>query len=646
MKRIFGASSIQRLVILSLALSLAACSNNSKPQPKNAAEAHKDLDLLHQELVAQSMSSSALRSTGPTASYNDSFLQNFCSFAGKVVLDGDMVPYFSDIRMAQYTAQMLNQIQLPSDCKLVKKSLYDFPTEIAEYLVQGVFVYVEVNYDSQFKLNSVTPLVSPTALNFINSPMKTRDGVQLTTYAVTPVDGQPRGTILMRSPYMQSGRALMSVAMARAWGKNIVLQANRGTYTSEGQFGWIDPVEMNDGEDAVNFITQQPYSNGKVVAFGVSYPGTDSLAAAGNNPKGLVGVVACSAPASAATDSFTSGKFVEFGLFSYVTNMLSENFSFVPNFSTVASKFSLFATPDDRLNIDDLFYAKNSAEWDITNKAVDDINDSYWTERSLYPALKKTTVPILHVGGLLVDQDGRDTLLAYRYLAKEADHKNNHFLAVHQYTHGCGDTVNLPIFQKFMALADDNIAVDLSTEAHITHYHGTQKKFITAEREEDLPREQKTLGFSRDLDFFDFATDMNSTGVGNKKYGEAITFITTEDMVINGSPELKLTYTSNAPETPLHLSLDIKNAAGKSFLYYPLGRTNIITEKVGAEETQTAVFPMLLQKVPKGSTISLNILSVERSVFVRWPASRAGLTEGSNIKITAAGSELILPVER
>jgi putative CocE/NonD family hydrolase len=103
-------------------------------------------------------------------------------------------------------------------------------------------------------------------------------------------------TLLVHNPYgEQSGRSLPVVPALEA-GFALVIQHCRGRGSSDGEFSpWVD--EPADGADTVAWITAQPWSNGKVAGWGLSYTAGTALRTAIDGPAGYVGMVAMMTPA-------------------------------------------------------------------------------------------------------------------------------------------------------------------------------------------------------------------------------------------------------------------------------------------------------------------------------------------------------------
>lgn len=117
-----------------------------------------------------------------------------------------------------------------------------------------------------------------------------RDGVSLATDIYLPArDGapidQPWPTVLTRTPYDKLGFA----ADGEWWAKRgyaRVLQDVRGRFASEGDF-YLLKNEAEDGYDTIEWLADQPWSDGQVGTVGTSYMGWVQSAAAALNPPHL-----------------------------------------------------------------------------------------------------------------------------------------------------------------------------------------------------------------------------------------------------------------------------------------------------------------------------------------------------------------------
>jgi putative CocE/NonD family hydrolase len=125
-----------------------------------------------------------------------------------------------------------------------------------------------------------------------------RDGIRLHTLRVGPDDGARHPTLLIRTPYgigWSPPLFLMPVVarfLARR-GYHVVLQDTRGRYASEGEFYPLRP-EADDGCDALDWVSKQPWFDGSLGMWGGSYFGYTQWSVAAEPPpylKALVPIV-------------------------------------------------------------------------------------------------------------------------------------------------------------------------------------------------------------------------------------------------------------------------------------------------------------------------------------------------------------------
>ena len=125
-----------------------------------------------------------------------------------------------------------------------------------------------------------------------NLMVPTRDGINLATDVHRPqVEGrpveEPLPVLLQRTPYNKAAPArLEEAAFFTNRGYVTVMQDCRGRYGSEGGFTkYVD--EGQDGYDTVEWLAQQPWCNGKVGTYGLSYAAHTQAALACLNPPHL-----------------------------------------------------------------------------------------------------------------------------------------------------------------------------------------------------------------------------------------------------------------------------------------------------------------------------------------------------------------------
>jgi putative CocE/NonD family hydrolase len=109
-----------------------------------------------------------------------------------------------------------------------------------------------------------------------NVTVPMRDGALLTADVYRQASDEPCPALLQRTPYGRTnahgvGGLTVNPLEAVARGYAVVVQDVRGRFGSEGTFTPL--VEGDDGYDTVEWIAEQPWSNGRVGVFGSSYMG-------------------------------------------------------------------------------------------------------------------------------------------------------------------------------------------------------------------------------------------------------------------------------------------------------------------------------------------------------------------------------------
>ena len=144
-----------------------------------------------------------------------------------------------------------------------------------------------------------------------------RDGVRLATDIYRPAkDGdlvrEPLPVILQRTPYnkrTQDGIERNCRYFARR-GYIFAIQDCRACYRSEGEFGYFWQ-EGPDGYDTVEWLAQQPWSNGKIGTTGTSYAGWTQVSLAAQSPPHLVCMWVNEGPSNGYTSTLRQGGALE-----------------------------------------------------------------------------------------------------------------------------------------------------------------------------------------------------------------------------------------------------------------------------------------------------------------------------------------------
>ncbi|MEP6714001.1 MAG: CocE/NonD family hydrolase [Terriglobia bacterium] len=128
------------------------------------------------------------------------------------------------------------------------------------------------------------PLFAAAPVREFDVAVPMRDGVRLSANVFRPAASIRYPTILLRTPYGKGRELTLNYLSFVERGYAVVVQDVRGRYLSGGEFEPINQ-EVNDGDDTLNWIAAQPWSDGGVGMYGGSYLGIAQWKAAlSHNP--------------------------------------------------------------------------------------------------------------------------------------------------------------------------------------------------------------------------------------------------------------------------------------------------------------------------------------------------------------------------
>jgi putative CocE/NonD family hydrolase len=134
-----------------------------------------------------------------------------------------------------------------------------------------------------------------------------RDGVRLAVDLYIPKTAAKAPAVLTMLPYgryaWESGRINAKGPWFAQRGYVFVAADVRGRFDSEGVWDPFDSKHKSDGYDLVEWLAQQPWSNGKVGMWGPSYMGWTQWWTASTAPPHLAAIVPLNAPADAFEDN-------------------------------------------------------------------------------------------------------------------------------------------------------------------------------------------------------------------------------------------------------------------------------------------------------------------------------------------------------
>jgi len=124
-----------------------------------------------------------------------------------------------------------------------------------------------------------------------NRRVPMRDGVELSADLYHPSEGGRHAAVLARTPYLKNSREQQLLAQVYADnGYTFVWMDVRGRGDSDGEFEpWRS--EGKDGYDSIEWIAEQPWSDGRVITWGASYLGNVQWLTANEHPPHLSAMI-------------------------------------------------------------------------------------------------------------------------------------------------------------------------------------------------------------------------------------------------------------------------------------------------------------------------------------------------------------------
>jgi uncharacterized protein len=117
-------------------------------------------------------------------------------------------------------------------------------------------------------VDKTTPIVGD-----YNVRMQMRDGVRLSANVFRPGETSRYPAILLRTPYGKGDAITAAYQSFVNHGYAVIVQDVRGRYRSGGTFEPVHNQEIDDGDDTLNWIARQAWSDGGVGMYGGSYLG-------------------------------------------------------------------------------------------------------------------------------------------------------------------------------------------------------------------------------------------------------------------------------------------------------------------------------------------------------------------------------------
>jgi len=244
-------------------------------------------------------------------------------------------------------------------------------------------------------------------------PVEMRDGVALATDVYLPSAEGEFPALLVRDMYGNGSAAVRQryAKFATSNGYAFVYQSVRGRYDSEGN--WYPYFqEINDGDDTLTWIAEQPWSDGQVGMFGSSYLASVQWLAALNKNPALVAIAPAVSPGNYYRDVAYPG-----GAFSLLSRARW-------GIGLAGSRTNMSFPVDwingiDHLPIETLaesvgFDVRHFQDW-LAHPSY----DAYWKPLNLEGRASEMAVPALNIGGWY-DVFLRSTIGSYKTMTEEA----------------------------------------------------------------------------------------------------------------------------------------------------------------------------------------------------------------------------------
>jgi hypothetical protein len=242
----------------------------------------------------------------------------------------------------------------------------------------------------------------------LHVPVPMRDGVRLSANVFLPSEYARVPTILVRTPYGKGPGLTPNYQAFVDHGYAVMVEDVRGRYESEGSFQPLQQ-EPADGDDTLNWIARQPWSDGKIGMIGGSYLGIVQWKAALLDNPHLKAIFPVVSGYDDYRDRFYStGGAVKLG---NRLEWMSENLK-VPGYQPDFSKFVL------HLPIRTADVAATGRLSEMYQEAMDHpAFDSFWRAISTKEQIQKVRIPVFSVGGWY-DNYAQSDLEAYAALHK------------------------------------------------------------------------------------------------------------------------------------------------------------------------------------------------------------------------------------
>jgi putative CocE/NonD family hydrolase len=348
---------------------------------------------------------------------------------------------------------------------------------VAAILLMGPGAQVSTSRADGVPVAEATPPpVGPETVRLEKSvPIPMRDGIQLSTDLYFPEGNSSRHPIiLVRTPYGKQGwrpgspRGALATMFA-THGYIVAIQDKRGRFESQGRYTLAIDEDI-DGYDAVEWLSRQPWSNGKVGTYGCSDSGDAQVWLAESRPPALTAMIP---QASGSAIGPAGGRYRYFGAFNggafqlaageeWMINSGSKVFwgppAWLPpdKFREIADQFTARPKPVIgpealepllwTLPVVDMMKRVGMTYTDWEDILRHDLADPWWAQFPYYKGSEKVDVPALFVNSW-GDFGVNETLFEFNFFqthSLSAKSRNNQFVIISPTTHCSSELAKSP----------------------------------------------------------------------------------------------------------------------------------------------------------------------------------------------------------
>jgi len=319
---------------------------------------------------------------------------------------------------------------------------------------------------------------SPIKVKFdVRTPM--RDGITLSSNVFFP-DGEGQfPVVLMRTPYLKTRDGPPPFEMpdfARIYTKHgyiLVIQDVRGRGDSDGEFDYWSQ-EPEDGYDTIEWLAEQPWSNGKICMMGVSYMGANQWSAARTVPPHLTCLVSTAAAGLPWDEVPYRGGAFELSFALGWLNNLTGNINHGGDSNYIDFDKAYWYRP--LIDADEKAIGRYMPLY--KKFLLNSTYNEYWKDMQLMPSdFERIKLPVLHITGWF-DGDQQGAMYFWEGMQKYSSAKARQFLLVGPWTHietfFGGDTK-----EGEMVFTEDSLvdSIDLHLKFFDYYLKGTGPKF-------------------------------------------------------------------------------------------------------------------------------------------------------------------------